>query len=292
VFDNPLGNTQYTAASVRHGKLLALLAPPTPPESALAISDPQERESVEAVLAGQILAAIPENPLVENLEESIAQSLFASHNANTQSRGRQATRSALKAILDEDRGAMAQAASPLQLTELGKAANVTGFSPSSSRQILEFLRSTEEEPDAERLCALLMREFGTLPEQPEANLRKTIQRKGSRFCVKPNDFELVAREFLLGKEMTEMFATLPYVTRSKRLPTVSMWLNGVVAESWDAEFDKFSDFVTKVFTQFLPWISRACGAMVHLVEHGWASNFNWRAFAEHLERRDEWDDIL
>jgi helicase len=236
-----------------------------------------------AVLASQFMAAIPENPETENLPEVLAKKTFLAHRLGDDTLIRERLTTIADDLQDESREAIATATSPLQLTPFGKLANETGFSPESCRHITHFLREDYAVEELAGLTGTLLRTLGTLPEQPHRDLKKVLTTKGSRFCVKPNDFEQVFASWIAGKPQEYIFASLPYVQRSSRKPKIAEWLDGSIsAANWDAEFDKFVDFIATVCQVFLPWLMRACRRL-HEHAGGWSTQVDWSLWANMVE---------
>jgi len=93
--------------------------------------------------------------------------------------------------------------------------------------------------------------------------------------------------WLGGAPLEHIFAALPYVLRSSKQPKIQAWLAGADnASGWDTEFDKFVDFTGAVLGGYLPWLMRACGWLSTYVG-GWATQVEWRQWAERLESRTE-----
>ena len=179
------------------------------------------------------------------------------------------------------------AASPLHLTPFGQAANGTGFSPQSCRRIAAFLRQNRlvKDETLTNLASDLLHALGTLPEQTHQDLRKVLSTSSSRFSVKPTDFQRVLDSWLSDTPLEYIFAALPYVERSKRIPRIQAWLFGSSnASVWDTEFDKFVDFTRAVFVGFLPWLMQACGRL-STYTGGWAIEIPWSQWAEKLDSR-------
>jgi helicase len=293
VFDNPLGEVKYTSpprrAYVQHDIFLA--EQPEELTSALEVltetSITTHVEPLIAGLASQFMAAIPENPNADNLINSFAKQTFWAHRIGNNALIRSQLRAIEGDLLDRTHGAIAMAASPLRLTSFGQAANATGFSPKSCRQIAAFLQRSNVRGEATltNLASDLLRTLGTLPEQTHQDLRKVLRASSSRFSVKPNDFERVLDSWLGGTSLQYIFTDLPYVLRSKRTPRIQAWLSGASnAAAWNAEYDKFVDFIRAVFGDFLPWLMRACGRL-SMSTGGWATQIPWGQWADELERR-------
>ena len=199
VFDNPLGEVKYTCpprrADLQHDIFLA--EQPEELTSALEVltetSIPTHVEPLIAGLASQFMAAIPENPNADNLVDPFAKRTFWAHRLGNDALIRRRLTAIVNDLLDETHGALAMAASPLHLTPFGQAANVTGFSPQSCRQISAFLRQNRlvKDETLTNLASDLLHALGTLPEQTHQDLRKVLTTSSSRFSVKPTDFQHV-----------------------------------------------------------------------------------------------------
>jgi ATP-dependent DNA helicase len=290
VFDNPLGDSKYTNPYNRrsHQQNIFLTEKPDELTSAfeeLRTSGPSERrDTLRAALASQFMAAIPENPKADDLAGLFASHTFASQRYGTSHQMRDALDNIRKTLLDESQGALAMAASPIKLTEFGEVANKTGFSPDSCRQILRVLKSQHPMHDPVTQMRVLLEALGALPEQTNAELKKMLSGKTTRFSVKRDDLSKMLALWLSGERHDEMFQSLPFVRRSSRKPTIEEWLSGSLFESsWDTEFDKFVEFTTGIFEGFLPWLLRACGWLSDFAGDRW-SETDWASLAKSLER--------
>src|SRR5262249_7325192 len=142
VFDNPLGDLRYTGHQHRAELQLRQFVTGEEPGVMSVLGrarGPTDEASMQAVLGSQLLAAIPENPDTMDLDVRLASHMFGvGSDARIAGRFlREAREVATES--EEDEEPFAIAASPLRLTELGIAANATGFSPSSCRRILRVL---------------------------------------------------------------------------------------------------------------------------------------------------------
>lgn len=197
---------------------------------------------------------------------------------------------------------MARSASPLRLTDFGVQANKTGFSPDSCRHIISVLQDSppfEQENIAnafnidnsnsvDKLLATaskLLRELGTLPEQTISDIKKELSgTKMRKLRMKPNDFEQVLSLWLEGESEEIIFSELPSVKRSKMKPKIQQWVTGLTELSeWDSEFDRFTDIVSAVFENFLPWLMRACDYLSSIAS-GWSTGIDWQEWAGMLEK--------
>ncbi len=188
IFDNPLGDVKYTYPPLRRARLQDdLFLPEEPAELTSALEGaeaaPAREEPLMAVLASQFMAAIPENPDAEHLAERFAKQTFVAYRRGSDTAIRQQLTAIADNLVDETYGALARAASPLQLTPFGKAANATGFSPQSCRRIAAFLQEKHVVDGLTDLADDLLRALGTLPEQTHQDLRKVLSTQRSRFPV-------------------------------------------------------------------------------------------------------------
>ncbi len=255
-------------------------------------ADVELRSGLEA----QFMAAIEENPHLENLEQ-----VFASHSYATRATKdgdllltNQFQQIANSLTLAADGvGAFASRNSPLRLTPLGKAANMTSFSPASCRLMIAYLStlSGRDTFDADFLAGLLVK-FGTLPEQPDEKFKAAVidpvARKASLYCVRIAYLEQILVGWLAGDRLELIFSQLPNIRSSTRDAKVDQWLRGEVeSQSWDDAFDKFVNFIHCVLRGYLPWLIRACGTLsAHL--GGNAAEVPWSDLAlliEHPRQR-------
>lgn len=312
IFDNPVGNEDFTRPYARRMKLQRdrfLSSEPDDAELTSAVEDifsdykKEHKVALKSVLASQFMAAIPENPDVDNLEDLFSRHLFATYRMNSIRETQELLLGIRASLEDESQGALARAFSPLKLTSFGEQANKTGFSPESCRLIVSVLQDCSpfeainlnlfEESSfisTSQLVATaskLLRELGTLPEQPFNDLRKELSGKRVKlFRVKPDDFENVLELWLTGESEEMIFSGLPAVRKSKAKgrPHINQWMAGVSDLSdWDVEFDKFTDFISGAFVNFLPWLMRACDYL-SAVSQGWSTSINWQEWAAMTEK--------
>ena len=130
-----------------------------------------------------------------------------------------------------------------------------------------------------------MRTLGTLPEQPNNEIKKELSgKKVKKLRMKPNDFEQVLYLWLEGESEEKIFSELPSVKRSKINPKIQQWVLGLTEFSdWDAEFDRFTDIISAVFINFLPWLMRTCDYLSSIAA-GWSINIDWQEWAKMVEK--------
>ena len=119
VFDNPLGDPALTyapnRAQIQDDIFLAEQADEV--TSALDRVSPgtDDQAALHGVLASQFLAAIPENPDSEGLAARFGEAMFWSRWESNEARVRNALGGIERSLLDDARGALAMAASPMRL---------------------------------------------------------------------------------------------------------------------------------------------------------------------------------
>ena len=187
LFDNVFGNLRYTHDSLREAAQNQVLTDPPPLESTIANDNSavEERAAIEAVLSAQLLAAVSEHPSAEGLEELFASQLYASYRGHD---AREILRRARAELLDGSQGEpFAKAASPMVLTPLGQAANMTGLSANSVRKLMTFLRTVTTDLALEGLFVELMRTAGAFPEQTNRTFAKLAAGSLKRSYMTTND---------------------------------------------------------------------------------------------------------
>jgi len=289
IFDNPLGQEEFTARPTRHSFQMQMFVEQDPSiVSALSVlADDRRGEQVNqvtAALASEFLASVPENSDVDDLAQRFFDNtLVAQHSQVDRSPIKRKLDDLVQNMLDDSEAPLATAASPLQLTGFGRAANATGFSPASCRSMLAFLREDIADASISNVAASLLRELGRLPEQGFSPLAKRLVNNRIRFCVRPEDLPVVIGQWLTGVTLEDMFVALPTNRRSTRVPKVGEWYEGERGFSdWDGVFDKFVDFTSSVLQQYLPWVMRSCDSIKE-VAGGWSLSLDWRLWARLLE---------
>lgn len=284
IFDNPVGDAELTTPSRRSLLQEDIFFASTQPALRSALSR-LDRSTAVAAVGSQLLAAIHENPLVDDLSGNFFRMGFASRTAEGDA-SRQRVEAAFAQILDASEGSpLAVAASPAQLTDFGQAANASGLSPASARRLRQVLSEIPDagstRADLVRIGSRFLRDLASVPEQTNPDLRKAVESANSRPIVRLDDIEIVLHLWLAGESIETIFAALPSNQRSKRRPGLQTWLDGVSEDStWTDQFAKFYDFVNGCLQFFLPWMLRAARSMEALqVETGRP----WREWAEFVE---------
>jgi helicase len=292
IFDNPLGSERFTVGHRWYRIQNSLLAQPQELQSTLL----QEQfatplKELDAMVSSQFLAAIPENPNDDSLIESFVASSYAAHRTGGAARAADIVGRIGRFVLDPAHGPFATAASPMRLTALGEAANLSGFSPSSCRAILLILDRLDAPATEADLAASLLSTLADLPEQTNRSLKQVVEKPSSRFCVKPADFASVVAARLLGSSRAATFVALPFVLRSTRSVPISDWSQGRDnTDAWGADFDKFDEFMAQAIESFLPWVLRACGRLQAHSRQEWTHTFAWDDLAGRLEATPDTPD--
>jgi helicase len=294
IYDNPLGPKQYKGpgAKAQWQKRVFFSEGDTGVQSVL--QDDFDDESVQAAVASQFLAAIAENPEVDGIEGDFVQNHFAAALSKQPK-----LLPYIRAIAEDLQNPIQQFAvrnSPLSLTPLGVAVNQTGFAPSSCRKILNVLSDLPAVNTPSALAVHLLTQLGDLPEQGDEKFAKLIVRERynslpvrgramspPKTPIRIEGLESVVAAWLQGVQPIDIFASLPTVLKSKKKPPFQEWRQGKdEGTDWDAEFDKFCDFLRTTIFEFLPWLLRACsllGPHSDLVQP-----IDWNEIAEQFQR--------
>ena len=284
IFDNVLGSPSHVSDRSRRQAQRQLFNEAPVLRSVVANDNlPDDiKRSVRAAMSSQLMAAIPENPDDEAVEQSLSSSLYASYQGSLTNKLFEELRAEL--LSDADGKPFAKAASPMWLTELGQAANRTGFGPVTCRQMLSYLEYIPEDLDASGLGAELLRTFGNCEEQGSHVLDEVVAaRKGSKLFVKDNDLSMLAREWLRGTPLIDIFVSLPKAGASKAAVSPRRWaLGGGENEFVAAQYDKFVDLMEYAFGGFLPWILRAMASLSTVSFQ--QTTYNWSELAIQFER--------
>ena len=284
VFDNPVGDSQLTAPARRPLLQQGIFFSESDPILSSAISRLDRRVAVSTV-GSQLLAAIPENPEVDNLLSSFLDLSFARQTDGADIAADR-IRTAYREILDgADGQPLAVAASPVRLTRFGEAANYGGLSPGTARRLRATLGALSHHgasrDDLISMSVALLKSLGDVVEQGNPDLRKAVENPRSRPVVRLNELELVFDLWLAGESIETIFAALPANRRSRRQPRLETWLEGVAEDStWTDQFAKFYDFMSSCLEFFLPWVLRAARLLAEIdmqPERPWGA---WARFVE------------
>jgi helicase len=283
IFDNVLGDLYYTRDDRRRRAQAQLFADPPPLQSVLANDNlPDEiRAAVKAVLSSQLLASIPENPNLDSLDETWAHATYAAFQSSNPVALLREARAEL--LSTEDGEPFAWAASPLQLTRLGMAANHTGFGARTCRQLLHYLTEVDVTLSAAEIASGLLTAFGACDEQSNYLLRDIALRKRTRFYVKAEDLISIAASWLEGRQLLDIFLALPRAVSSKAAISPLQWAQGRADyEPVASQYDKFVELSEYTFGGFLPWLLRAVGTLAPFGSAA-ATGLDWYELASRFE---------
>ena len=229
IFDNPVGDAQLTSPVRRSVLQEEIFFPDSQPFLTSAISQLDKQVAVSS-LGSQLLAAIPENPELDDLASYFGTLSFAHQTDGAKAAGERVAR-AYAEILDDTHGqALAIAASPAHLTPFGEAASRAGLSPATARRLRTAL---EEHPgrsssraDLIVISVDLLKSLGNVAEQNNPDLRKAVENPKSRPVVRLDELGTVLELWLVGEPIENIFAALPTNMRSQRQPGLQTWLKG------------------------------------------------------------------
>lgn len=292
LYDNVVGQPGLVAPQVRENLQRQIYASDQLPalQSSLAQSGDGNQLSVlsTAAISSNFLAAIAENPDSEDLVAD----LYRTHYASQSSAGPRlftALQEVRSNLLSGERP-FATAASPLQLTTLGVAANLTGLSPETCRAIIDLLpvREWHSQP-LHVVAAEVLRRLAAVPEQTNVKLRRRLEgARNTRYVIQDADLEPLLENWMAGMEEESLFMDLAYVRRSRRTPTISEWMSGAAdSATWPDEYESFMDFRSGTLSGFLPWALRGCGSLERAIGQpqvlGLFFTTDWDALADFIE---------
>lgn len=169
---------------------------------------------------------------------------------------------------------MATRNSPVVLTELGIAANLSGFSPTTVRTLVSFLSRSDLPTEPTNIVTSALEHCAEVPEQTNSYLIKLVTKERHKQFVKHSDLDSVVAAWLSGQPTREIFEALPTFQRTSSSN-----------ESVEIEFEKFVGFVDSVLRSFAPWLMRAMDTLKTFGSDE-AKLFEWRLLAERLEQRE------
>ncbi|MCE9732348.1 DEAD/DEAH box helicase [Pectobacterium sp. IFB5596] len=230
----------------------------------------QGQQLLESTFSSQLLACIGEHPQVDDIVSELTEASYAGQ-TDGEDNVRRILSETLIRILDDKQpgGAMAVMNSPVRLTEFGRAANLSGFSPDTCRLMVQFLSEESFESDG-ALYSELLRRFNSVPEQSNDTLRKIFSGASHRNVLKAGNLEEMLNNLLLRMDLREVFELL----RSKK--------SKAQPDTVETMFEEFVSFLNGVVGNFLPWILRG---LEKLSEYGSAeaAATNWSDMAKDIE---------
>lgn len=230
----------------------------------------QGQQLLEATISAQLLACIGEHPNAEDIVSELTEASYAGQTDGKQNI-RRILSETVSRILDDQQagGAMAVMNSPIRLTELGQAANLTGFSPGTCRLMVEFLSEETFKTEAALYSEILER-FNYVPEQSNETLKKIFSGANHKNVVKAENIEEMLKNLLLRMDLRQVFEGL----RSKK--------STAKPDTVETMFEEFVSFVNGVVGNFLPWILRGLGKLSEFGSEEAAAT-NWSSLAKGIE---------
>ena len=283
IFDNPVGDAQLTTPSRRYGLQQQAFFSRSQPTLLSAMGNSEKSVAVSTV-GSQLLAAIRENPNLDDLPGLFYRHSFAFHSEDRSAAAERIREAYLDILDDQDGHPLAVAASPAILTAFGEAARVSGLSPTTARRLRVAIQGLSSvgvsRTDLVEVCETLLKALSDVPEQINPDLRRMGNAR-SRPVVRSDELGLVLDRWLAGEALDQIFASIPTNVRSKRSPTLWNWLGGISEDStWTDQFARFSDFISSNVEFFLAWVLRAAE---QLSEMDGQPNQPWSKWANFVE---------
>ncbi|MGX5885570.1 DEAD/DEAH box helicase [Burkholderia gladioli] len=274
LFENQMGPPSTNLLQSNTARMEAVMFSSAPLASTLgaewAATAPNVQQHLEATFSSQLLACIDEHPDADDVVSDLVAASYAGA-TDGEANIRRVLDASVAEILDgaQSGGALAVMNSPIRLTEFGQAANLSGFSPRTCRQMVEFLSADEFEVGP-RLFAKLLGDFNAIPEQSNDVLRKIFSGKRHNNVLTALNLEGMLRELLTPIDRRKVFDNLRSPTSQAKADTV------------ETMFEDFVAFVDAVVGNFLPWLLRG---LESISPHGSevASEIEWAGMAREIE---------
>ncbi len=281
LYENLLGpkGEMISSESGRQDAIRFVLTDNSPLASSLTALDgieDQESLAVEAMFSSQLLAAIPENATSDDIVSLLSLSTYAGTSGKSKEM-KNIFQRALESMLDAEAigGALAVQNSPVSLTELGIAANRSGFSPATVRAIVAFLNEENLPTEPHLIMAVALHRVALSPEQNSAYLRKIFSKERHNSFMKKEDLSSTLLSWVAGMTPRDIFEQLPQFKKSKSAP-----------ESVEKQFEDFVGFSDSVLRSFCPWLMRAIDTLKSFGNEQ-AQRVDWRMLAQALEAREQ-----
>ncbi len=293
VFDNPLGDARFTGDDQRAHWLRHLCLQPAPAQPLGAMerwqnaqrneekmhSQRRSYEAERAALSNQWFAFVVEQ-LQENSKHNLdaaqlsEQFLEASYHAKSLApKLQKELQLEWQSWLAGDDALLTQTSQGIEVSALGLAIYQGDWSPSSALRALRILRVINPLQLAvwqgAEIAAHLSLELGDIAEQENLLWRRIARRERHRFALKRRDVTRVFAGCLNGHAPETLFAALPSVRDSTRVPSFVDWLHdvrfpGAADESWNdwhSDLDKWSEWLRAIPQTFAPQLLRACALL-------------------------------
>lgn len=278
LYESLLGPTRPLLANPRErtAAITKILTDNSPLDSSISSAefdgDSREDQAVIAAFSSQLMASIPENPMSEDIATTLAGASYAAQSGQLE-RVTLLFNTALEEMLSttEPGGALAIRNSPIRLTEAGVAANRSGFSPKTVRQIIAFVSALETSTSPASLVADALCQFASVPEQTNAELIKICTQDKHKIFLKKDDLASVIGSWLSGIKTREIFEALPTFKKTSSN-----------TDTKEAQFEIFVGFADSVLGTFAPWLLRAMDTLKQFGNET-SQSFEWHTLSEMLE---------
>lgn len=236
----------------------------------------EERASIRSVFSSQLLASIQENPGEDDIVGLLSSATYAVRDSLAGSI-RELLHESLQGLLDSTRagGALAVMNSPVRLTPVGQAANLSGFSPDSARKMVEYLADPSPRPEGIELLEQLLFVFSDLDEQQNYLWKKVVNQPQQRHPLKPGDMQVVLAKLSRGQDMRNVFEELPARVRARARGRVN-------EDNVDKQFDQFVSLIDSLVYGFLPWLLRGLSVFAPFGNEA-GRTVNWAQLAIEVE---------
>ncbi len=227
-----------------------------------------ERASIRSIFSSQLLASIQENEGADDIAGLLSSATYAVRDHWQGSIGALLHES-LEGLLDGSKigGPLAVMNSPVRLTPVGEAANLSGFSPDSAREMLAYLAIPSMRIQGLALITEVLFAFSHLDEQQNHLWRKVAREPGQRHPLKPGDMQTVLEKLAQHQDMRSVFEQLPARAKSQ-----------AGADNVDKQFDQFVSLIDSLVSNFLPWLLRGLSSFAPFgSDAGRAVNWLWYA---------------
>jgi len=239
------------------------------------VINPEIERALVAAYGSQLLASVQENPHSDDIVTLLVSATYAAVSGTAELLKRAMSQS-LADALDNNApgGAFAVQNSPVRLTEVGAAANKSGFSPSTCREILKFVDSANFANHKFWLLAQVLGAFSSVPEQQDTFIAKIFNGNKAKGFMKSNDIAIVIEKHINKIPLREIFDELPARLKSKGQ-----------SDFIEKEFDKFVQIVDSSIPNFLPWMLRGIATMAPFSTRSAIEQPNWASLA------DSWNSV-
>jgi helicase len=285
VFENVLGKARYTRRTTRGSALLDVISASPKLRSPFEEATLDDRQGISAAFETGFVAAIDENPGDDHLAVAFSGSSFSAR-VGYQAPLTETLQAATQHVLLESLGGpIGVAASPIRLTDFGRAVRSTNLSPSSARVIMALLPTLSSVSVDDAVSSLLLA-CGALPEQSYQKLRDLAKKQNTRFVVKRSDLSQLSGMWRSDVSLFDAFIGLSAVAKSTR-KRFAEWRSGEDVPDWDSQYDAFVDFMESAFGAYVPLLARSASILSPFTDG--AVPLDWIGIAHVFETRSDLD---